>query len=72
MTTTGPKITKLALVGLYGMVARLGFEWAMPLYALWAFSVWPCVIIWTLFLIWQLPTSIFLVKELKKLDEEAV
>ena len=65
------KRTKIQITAaIYCLLARFGFEFSMPIYALFAFNWQTCVVIWTLFAIWQL-LSIPLAKWNKQIQKEA-
>lgn len=61
-------ITK-TVFAIYGLFARFGFEFALPVYALFAFNTLTATIIWSLFLIWQV-SSFYLAKCIKNAREE--
>ena len=58
---------------IYGMIARLAFEWALPIYSIIApFSPVVIATIWSLFLIWQIPITIYLIQDMiAKLKNQA-
>ena len=58
---------------IYGLVARLSFEWAFPIYSIIApFSPVVIATIWSLFLIWQIPITIYVLQDMiAKLKNQA-
>lgn len=53
-----------------GTMCRLGFEFAMPVYAIFAFPWTITLLIWAVFIFWQWPVTMYLVNFTKAMEEK--
>jgi hypothetical protein len=67
--TPEKKSVMLMVATMFGIAARYGFEWFAPIYSLFAFPWHVSLLIWVVFVFWQIPLSIYLIMNVSKKTE---